>query len=45
MLPKYTFALGGTDKIKKVVIEIEGAKDVIDRITKKYENKGKFKIG
>lgn len=44
MLPKYTFALGGTDAIKKFIEYVESQKTVLETIKKKYENKEAFAI-
>jgi len=44
MLPIYTFALGGTDAIKKVVDFFEGQEEVLKSIQQKYENRKAYKM-
>jgi len=40
MIPKYTFALGGTDAIKKIFTFLDSQKDTITEINRKQtENK------
>lgn len=44
MLPKYTFALGGTAKIKEVIAYLEDQKFVAERIIKQNQAKEGAKI-
>lgn len=44
MLPTYTFALGGTDKIKQLTDWLESQRDVANSIKTKQENRDKFAI-
>jgi len=42
MLPSYTFALGGTDKLKQIIEWIESQDQVMDTIIKKYAMKDSY---
>ena len=39
MLPQYTFALGGTEKIKQFVEWVNSQEQVMTDIKRKYDNK------
>ena len=44
LLLDYTFATGGTDKIKQIIDFLEAQEQVASDIVKKQENKEKFAI-
>lgn len=44
MLPKYTFALGGTNAVKELITFIESQKQVVESLLKKYEKKEDYAI-
>jgi hypothetical protein len=44
MLPKYTFALGGTDAIRRIKEWLEEQSLVAETLKEKYENRAKYQI-
>lgn len=44
LMLRYTQKMGEVDAIKKLVAFLEGQKEVIENITKKYETKEEYKI-
>lgn len=45
MLPKYTYALGGTEAIRQLVEFVEGARQVLEELAKRSDGREAHKIG